>query len=322
MAEGLSNQERLLLLEEAQATLSPQDFSKLVATAATVPIAEQVLEDTVVRRVFPTDTFSEGPALPYTLKKRHASAVVTPRYGATPTYIPRYERILVEPYVISLKTELSVIDIMDANFNMVMDNLEDAGHAMAEKEDKDMIRQLQAAAPLPAGAWPANTDVVTVEEAPGGLGKRLNKNVIRIGSSAAAPDGGAAGDPALKDLIMSQTLLRSIGYSSSTQLVNPWTIGKFMVQTAFNEVYKFGSNTVHATGDLTGMLGDTIIWSNLIDQGDIFVLDPNETGRWVERKPLEIIPNTKELVEEWLLWERACPFIRNANALIRVRYQV
>lgn len=316
----LSNEERLTMFRTAQAELAPQAFAQLVATAAALPIAEQVIAEGVVRKVFPVDRFDQGPALAYNLKKRQGTATVIPRFGATPTHIHRYERLLVEPYIISMRPEVSQIDVMDANFNVIMDVMEESAQSFVEYEDKELISLLEYAAPDPGGSYPSSTETITISDAPGGLGKKLSSNVFRVGSSATAPAGGITGDPALGDLIRAQSYLRMLNFEGTGWITSPWGLGKLLSQEAFNQYFKYGDSTVHQTGVLRSLLGHTIVWSSLMPQHSFFLVDPSKTGRWVERNALSIIPKSEFLIDSWYMWERACPVLLNANALMRVMF--
>jgi hypothetical protein len=47
-------------------------------------------------------------------------------------------------------------------------------------------------------------------------------------------------------------------------------------------------------------------------------MDTGELARWVERNGLSIKTSERDLMAEWFMWERACPFLRNANAYGRI----
>lgn len=317
--EGLSNRDRELLFEEAVAALgnNPQALNELVATAAAAPIAEQIVEEGVVRFLFPVNRITT-PTTTYTLKKRQSVAVRIHKMGAAPETIIRQERVQVEPYIISKKHMINEIDILDANYAIVQDALDDAAKEIAELEDNEVLRVLDKYAPIPGGAWPANTETLSVNAGPTGVGQVLSGNAFRIGSSAPAPDGGIAGDPRVQDLARAQTYLRMIGYDPKTILGNPWGVGKLIGQHQFLFAERAGDNSVLKRGVITDVLGNRIVTSRRVNKGDFFVMDENELAVWIERNALTIKTSQHDLMNIWLLWERACPFVRNANSYIRV----
>lgn len=314
---GLSQADKNALFVRARETFGAEEFTKMIATAAILPVAEQVIEEATMRKVLQTDRFDTGPAIPYVMKKR-AKAVVLPRYGAPPVFLSRYTRILVEPYIISHTPEISVIDIRDSNFNMVQDVLEDAGREIAVMEDTEAFRIFNAVVPDPGGGWPASTTTITQSAGPGGIGTVLSTNILRVGSTQTAPDGGVAGDPTLQNFLTVTTSMEQIGYKPDAILTSPYVMGKIAGQNVFALYLNYGARDVFEKGALSAMLGIKFVTSRLVDQKTLWIMDSKEAARFVERDPLSVETSTKHLMSQWFMWERVCTFVRNANAIFRV----
>lgn len=309
--------DRHAMFVQAQQSVGEVEFNRALATAAVLPIAESVIEEAAFRRILPIDRFDNGPAIPYTMKKR-ATAVTLPRYGAPPMFLTRYTRILVEPYIISHSPEVSLIDIRDANFNMIDDILQDAGKEIAVKEDKEGYRLFDATLPIPGGAWPSSTTAITYSDGPGGIGTVLSTNVMQVGTSQTAPTGGIAGDITVGNLLTAQAAMRSIGYEPDTILISPYLMGKIAGQETFMLYLNFGNREVFEKGMLSNAFGLKLLAHRLAPQRSIYLLDSAEAARWIERDPLTVESSQALLMAKWFFWERVCPFVRNANAMFRI----
>lgn len=314
---GLSQSDKQALFVTARDSMGAQEFTQMIATAAILPVAEQIIEEATMRKVLQTDRFNTGPAIPYVMKKR-ATAVVLPRYGAPPMFLTRYTRILVEPYILSHSPEISVIDIRDSNFNMVQDVLEDAGKEMAVMEDSEAFRIFDAVVPVPTGGWPTTTTAITYSAGPGGIGTVLSTNVMQIGSAATAPAGGVAGDPVIQDFLTVTSAMQQIGYVPDVIVTSPYVMGKLAGQSTFLLFLNYGARDVFEKGALSDMLGIKLVTSRLIAQKTMYVLDSKEAARFVERDPISVETSTKNLISTWFMWERVCTFVRNANAIFRI----
>ena len=296
----------------AQENLTDGELSAALATAALAPIAEQVIENAKMRQLLLTDRISSGASIEYQLKKR-GIAYVFPRYGLPATRIVRYTKFAVEPWLIATRPKISILDIQDANFNVVTDILEDAGKEMAVMEDKEGFRLFNVGATLPGTAWPTagSDEWPTISDGPGGIGRKLSTNIVRL-------DGGTV--PVLQDFIRAQSLLRVVGYEPNGLLMNPYTLGKLMATNEFLLYTNSGSREVVETGNIRGALGVDIVTSNLCGLEDTWILDTKEAARFVERNPLIVVAKTDMLINEWLLWERIAVVVLNANAMIRLSY--
>jgi hypothetical protein len=315
-ATGLPT-DRHALFVQAQQTLGEQEFNRALAQAAVLPIAEQVIEEAAMRRILPIDRFDTGPAISYTMKKR-STAVVIPRYGAPPMFLTRYTRILVEPYIISHSPEISVIDIRDANFNIVDDVLQDAGKEIAVKEDTEGYRIFDSILPVPGGGWPSATTTITYSAGTGGIGTVLNTNVMQVGSSQTAPAGGVAGDVTVQNFLTVQAAMRQIGYEPDGVLINPYVMGKIAGQETFMLYLNFGTREVFEKGMLQNAFGLKLIQNRLVPQKSMYVMDTAEAARFIERDPLTVESSQALLMAKWFFWERICIFVRNANAIFRI----
>lgn len=309
--------DRHALFVQAQQTLGEVEFNRALATAAVLPIAEQVIEEASFRKILPIDRFDNGPAIPYTMKKR-ASAALLPRYGAPPMFLTRYTRILVEPYIISHSPEVSLIDVRDANFNVIDDILQDAGKEIAVKEDKEGFRLFDAVLPIPGGGWPSSTTAITYTDGPGGIGTVLNTNVMQVGTSQTAPAGGIAGDITVQNFLTVQAAMRAIGYEPDGVLINPYLMGKLAGQETFMLYLNFGNREIFEKGMLQNAFGLKLIQSRLAPQRTLYLMDTAEAARWIERDPLTVESSQALLMAKWFFWERVCPFVRNANAMFRI----
>lgn len=309
----LSGRQKLDLLVGAMNTMQPHEFSQKLATASILPIARQMIEKSFARKTFQVDRI-EGPAAIYQTKRRQV-AVVTAKYGAAPTRIVSFPRLTVVPYYIMVKPEVELSDLLDAQFDAAADILADAGAEMAVREDTEFLRMFNLIA---AAQVDGTTTFPTVSDGPGNIGKQLNRNTCVIQSTRTAPSGGNTGDPSHADIMKVQALLRQISYDPDTILINPDGLGRLNSQQAFLYYLNFGTREVQETGFTRNMLGNRVIWSALVPQKTAFIFDTYELARFVERESLTVKPEFYELRAKWLVYERVAPFIRNANALIRI----
>lgn len=309
-ATDLTQMDRQALFVMAQQSMSAPKFAQALATAALLPIAEQVIEQAKMRQILTTDRFSVGPSITYNLKKRGGPAVIAPVYGAAPTTIRRYTRISVEPWIIEHAPEISSIDIMDANFNVVQDILDDAGKEVALLEDSQSFALFDVSAPVPGGAFPGSDSFPTYSN-PGGAGGRLSSNVVQLQDTHG---------PTAQNIITTQALLRMIGYEADGLLMNPYSLGKLMATNEFLLYLNFGARDVLEKGYIENALGVKLVTSRLCGQRDIWVMDTQEYARFIERNPLNIESKVERLVNSWFLWERVCVFVRASNATVRLAY--
>jgi hypothetical protein len=315
---GITGRQKLDLLIGAMQALPPQEFAAKLATASILPIARQMIEKSFARKTFQVDRI-DGPAAIYQTKRRQVAVVVS-KYGATPTRIVSYPRVTVVPYYIMVKPEVELSDLLDAQFDAAADILTDAGAEMAVREDQEFLRLFDYVAPRTTTDPGNNTVVPTVSPGPGGVGQVLSSNVYAIGSTRAAPsDSGAnTGDPLHADIMRAQALLRQISYEPDTILINPDGLGRLSAQRAFLYYLNFGTREVQEVGYARSMFGNRVIWSALVPQKSAFIFDTYELARLVEREALSVRPEFYELRARWVVYERVAPFIRNANALIRI----
>lgn len=309
----LSGRQKLDMLLGAMNSMTPHEFTSKLATASILPIAKQMIEKSFARKTFQVDRI-DGPAAIYQTKRRQ-TAVIVAKYGAAPTRIASYPRVTVVPYYIMTKPEVELSDLLDAQFDAAADILADAGAEMAVKEDSEFLRIF---ALIAAQQVDGTTTFPTVADGPGGVGKKLDRNTCVIQSSRTAPDGGNTGDPSHADVMKVQALLRQISYDPDTILINPDGLGRLNAQKAFLYYLNFGTREVQETGYTRNMLGNRIIWSALVPQKTMFIFDTYELARFVERESLTVKPEFYELRAKWLVYERVAPFVRNANALIRI----
>ena len=61
----------------------------------------------------------------------------------------------------------------------------------------------------------------------------------------------------------------------------------------------------------------SVIWGGALLALAVLIVN---AGRWVERSGLTINAKTEDLMASWFMYERACPFVRNANAYIRIMF--
>lgn len=285
------------LLAKAQAELSDADFAMELAQAAVMPIAEQMIEDSFARKVFPIDRFSEGPTKKYQRKARQR-AMILPRYGDTPQQIVRYPWVLVTPFDYEVHPEIHMADLLDAQFDAAADVLNDAGREMAVKEDQSLLDLLNVGIPANTGAIPS---------------------VNTYNSATGVYELAAGVDPSAADLLYMQGKLRTASYRPDTILLNPVQLARLMAEQAFLLWYGFGSREVQETGMIKNALGMKVVWSPLIDENTVWVFDSAELARIVEREPLTVQPELKGRMMKWLVYQRSCPFVRNMNSARRIQ---
>lgn len=297
MARVMFDDQAKALLAQAQAELTDADFAMELAQAAVLPIAEQMIEDSFARKVFPIDRFDQGPTKKYQRKPRQR-AMILPRYGDTPQQIVRYPWVLVTPFDYEVHPEIHMADLLDAQFDAAADILNDAGREMAVKEDQSLLDLMDVGIPKNTGAVPA---IATYTAATG---------VYELP---------AVTDPQAADLLFVQGKLRSASYRPDTILLSPYQLAKLMSEQAFLLWYGFGSREVQETGMLKNALGMKVVWSPLVSDDTIWVFDSNELARIVEREPLTVQPELKGRMMKWLVYQRSCPFVRNMNSARRIQ---
>lgn len=302
----------------AMSALPPSQFAREVAKAALEPIAYQMIETAITRRLFPVDTITTPTAM-YTTKRRQRAAVI-PKFGAPPINLARYERVTVTPYVIATAPEIERTDVDDALFDAAGDHLRDAGEEMGVMEDGEMLRLLASVAASVADPTSTNKTVPTVSAGPGGVGYVLDSNTYAIGSGVTAPTGGVAGDATAQDYLKVMALMRRISFNPTVTLMNPDGLARLMAQESFRYFLNTGSTEVYTTGRLQTLLGTTIETTPLMPQRSAYVMDPGKLAKWVERMSLSIIPETHGLRYRWIVWERVAPFVQNQQAIIRVQW--
>lgn len=309
--------DKLASFRNAMAGLSPQAFAQQLATAALMPIAMQMIEEAVTRRLFLLDQISTAAQI-YKVKRRQRVATIA-KYGAAVSNIVSYDTITVVPYYIQTKPEIERSDILDNAFDAAGDALTDAGREMAVMEDLEFLRLFDAYAPTVADPGASRT-VPTVSAGPGGIGYVLSGNTYAVGTSVTAPSGGIAGDIAASDVLTGRGLMQQIGLNPTTLMINPVGLGRWMAQDNFLRYLNVGNTEVHATGLMSVVLGTRVVLSRLVNSKSAFLMDPVELARWVEREPLQVLPEFEGLRVRWLVFERVAPFLRNANALMRLQW--
>jgi hypothetical protein len=294
----MNNKDKFSMLMQAQAEMSEKDFAMHMAQAAIMPIAETMIEDSFGRKLFPIDRFDNGPSYRYQRKARQR-ALVIPRYGEEIDQVVRYPWVIVTPYDFEVHPEINMADLLDAQFDAAADILNDAGREMAVKEDLEFLRLFDKAiapnavpAPGPAPDYSATTGLYRLP---------------------------TATDPTAADILKVAGLLRQKSYKPDTLLMNPYQLGILSSQQAFLFYLNFGTREVQETGMVKSALGLNVVWSPLVDTGSIHVMDSVELGRMVEREPLTVQPKLDGRMMKWLVYERACPFFRNANATLRIQ---
>lgn len=294
----MDNKEKFSMLLEAQATMGEKEFAMHMAQAAIMPIAETMIEDSFGRKLFPIDRFDNGPSYRYQRKARQR-ALVIPRYGEEIDQVVRYPWVIVTPYDFEVHPEINMADLLDAQFDAAADILNDAGREMAVKEDLEFLRLFDKAiapnntpSPGPAPAFDPAT----------GLYRLIDET-----------------DPTAGDILKVAGYLRAKSYKPDTLLMNPYQLGILSSQQAFLFYLNFGTREVQETGMIKSALGMNVVWSPLVDTGSIWVMDSVELGRLVEREPLTVQPKLDGRMMKWLVYERACPFFRNANAALRIQ---
>lgn len=294
----MNNKEKFDMLLQAQAEMSEKDFAMHMAQAAITPIAETMIEDSFGRKLFPIDRFDNGPSYRYQRKARQR-ALVIPRYGEEIDSVVRYPWVIVTPYDFEVHPEINMADLLDAQFDAAADILNDAGREMAVKEDLEFLRLFdKAIAPNATPAPGPNPDF----NAATGLYRLLT-----------------ATDPTAGDILKTAGYLRQKSYKPDILLMNPYQLGILSSQQAFLFYLNFGTREVQETGMVKSALGMNIVWSPLVDTGSIWVMDSVELGRMLEREPLTVQPKLDGRMMKWLVYERCCPFFRNANACLRIQ---
>jgi len=314
----LRQSEKFELFQAAAANLGPAQFQQQLATAALIPIVTVMIERSFARKTFQVDKI-DGPVAVYTTKRRMKTYTVA-KHGAAPVQYFNYPRLYITPFYIQVHPQIQMADLMDAQFDAAADILNDAGLEMAVAEDKTFLSLLATAAP-DAGTTTTNSVPVAVA-GPQNQGLVLSTNNYRVGTTNAAPPGGAVGEPGQRDFLLAKGLLESIGYNGDTILINPYTLGLLSSQQSFAYFLNWGNREVAETGVVTNPWGLRTIWSPLIPKANIYIFDNKELARLVEREAVTVRPSVEELVQKWLVYERIAPFIRNGNAVINLSYYV
>lgn len=294
-----------------QANWDKPEFANEMAMAATVPIAKQMIPNTVVLKAFITDLCLGSVSKPYYAKKRANAA----RFGLGQEMsklqimeVMEYTPIIVTPvpYNRNVSVDMKWIELLD--FDVPADILTDGGRELQVLWDSTFFSGLDTVIANGSTAPAANTTT---------NGYRIDNNgcvmTLEVGLN-----------PAVEHINAANMILRNRGYRPDLILTTPYELGQLMSEQAVLMAYAFGTREVQETGLVGGLMGNAVAWSPNMWQGGApssyvsYVVDSDELARIVLGKPITVYPYVKQRQLEFELYARLEFLIRNSNAAVKI----
>lgn len=293
---------------------NPQQFADEMAMSATLPIAKEMIPNTVALKAFITDNCIGAESKTYYTKRRSKAAQFG--LGADITQIApmeymKYDPLIVtpQPFVRNVMTDMKYIEFLD--FDVPSDILTDGGRELQVEFDQTFFSQLDLLIPTGGGSAPlANTT-------PSGF--RLDGSGTVMYMEAGLP-------PAVEHINSANMILRKRGYRPDLMVLDPFQLAQFMSEQAVLMAYAFGTREVQETGLVGSLMGDAVAWCpNLYNLGSpssyvVWVVDSDELARVVLGMPITVYPEFDRRQLMFEMYARLTFLIRNANAAMKLVY--
>jgi len=287
------------------------EFAQAMQMAAAVPIAKEMIPNTVWLKAMMTDSCIGQVSKIYQLKKRYKAfqqGLTSQVAGLPPSEIQEYDPVIVTPEDYERPVTIDMKYIETNDFDTAADMLSDGGREMQVLIDQTAFKGLDFAVP-PGGAAPA-------------AGSTTNQ--FRLDNQGTVMTLEDKQNPQVEHINFANQILRDRGYSPDLIIISPFELGVLMSQQAILMAYAFGTREVMETGLVGTLLGNAVAWTpNLFLNGSpssysFWVVDSDELARTVLGLPITLYPNFSRRKLEYLLYTRLQIFIRNSNACIRI----
>lgn len=287
-------------------------FAQEMLMSAILPIAREMIPNTVATKAFITDTAVGEVSKPYHLKRRfkaYQQGLSEESATLTPAEIVEYDPILVTPreWRRPIRTDMKYIETM--NFDVPADMLSDGGRELQVTMDKTLFAGMSNLLPPDAGGHPAAGSTVN------GFQVFNNQTVMMLE---------AGRNPQVEDLNVANQLLRNRGYNPDLMIASPFELGTLMNQQAILMAYAYGTREVQETGLVGTLVGNAVAWTPHLYKGAnpsslvIWVVDSDELARVVLGYPISLYPDFHMRRLDYLLYARLSFFFRNMNAAVAI----
>jgi hypothetical protein len=288
-------------------------FAQQMLMAAIIPIAKQMIPNTVFTKAFITDGAQGEISKPYFQKKRHLAyqqGLAEEAQHNPPSEVATYDPILVTPKPWKRATNLDMIWIETMNFDVPADQLSDGGREMQVLFDNAGFRGLDSILP-------------NYNTAPA-AGTTLNGYVMDPTGTVMMFEAGR--NPQVEDLNAANQFIRQRGFNPDLTVTSPFELGCLMSEQAILMAYAYGTREVQETGLVGQLVGNAVAWTPNLWQGGnasslvIWVCDSDELARVVLGQPLGLWPDIRQRKLDFELYCRLTLFFRNANACQKLVY--
>lgn len=287
------------------------EFAQQMVMASILPIAKEMIPNTVATKAFITDSAVGELSKPYVKKRRHKAyqqGLSEEASRLMPSEIMDYETLLVTPreWKRSVSIDMKYIETM--NFDVPADILSDAGREMQVLIDQAFFRGLDTLVPND-GAAPAAGSTA---------------NGFKINDSKTVMTLEAGRSPQVEDINFANQFLRERGYNPDLIITSPFELAALMSQQAVMMAYAYGTREVQETGLVGTLVGNAVAWTPNLWQGGaqsskvLWIVDSDELARIVLGHPISLFPDFHKRRLDFELYCRLALFFRNTNACVKI----
>ena len=286
-------------------------FAQEMVMSSILPIAKEMIPNTVFTKAFITDTAVGELSKPYVKKKRHKAyqqGLAEESSRLAPSEIGDYETMLVTPREWRRPVSIDMKYVETMNFDVAADQLSDGGREMQVLIDQAGFRGLDTLVPN-YGSAPAS-------------GSTTNGFVVDPTGTVMMLESGR--NPQVEDLNFANQLLRNRGYTPDLIITSPFELGALMSEQAILMAYAYGNREVQETGLVGQLVGNAVAWTPNLYQGGnasslvIWVVDSDELARIVLGHPISLYPDFHMRRLDFMLYTRLAIFFRNTNAVVKI----
>ena len=287
------------------------EFAQQMVMNSILPIAKQMIPNTVATKAFITDPCIGELSKPYVKKSRYPAymqGLAEEAQGIPPTAVQDYETMLVTPREWKRPVSIDMKYIETMNFDVPADILSDGGRELQVLIDQAFFKGLDTLVP--------NVGAVPV------AGSTINGWSLDTNQSCMMLEQGR--NPQVEDLNFANQLLRNRGYHPDLIITSPFELGALMSEQAVLMAYAYGTREVQETGLVGTLVGDAVAWTPNLYQGGspsslvIWVCDSDELARIVMGFPISLYPDFHMRRLDFLLYTRLALFFRNVNSCVKI----
>lgn len=287
------------------------EFAQQMVMASVLPIAKEMIPNTVATKAFITDSAVGELSKPYVKKRRiksYQQGLSEESSRLMPSEIQDYETLLVTPREWKRPVSIDMKYIETMNFDVPADILSDAGREMQVLIDQAFFRGLDSLVPNDGAAPAAGT----------------TKNGFKINDSKTVMTLEAGRNPQVEDINFANQLLRDRGYNPDLIITSPFELAALMSQQAVLMAYAYGTREVQETGLVGTLVGNAVAWTPNLWQGGnasslcLWVVDSDELARVVLGWPISLFPDFRMRRLDFELYARLALFFRNTNACVKI----